>query len=794
MFKLLTLRILDDCAGHIQRCLNENEYYYFCTDYRFEEAGKIYRGNQYAKPLTEDFFSVPNPKPIPSNPKPSPVINISAIVGKNGDGKSTIVELIIRMVNNYIVRKQKNKEYKGNRDLLPIDKVYAELYFLQDNLVYKMFEDKKGNYGIHEIADISQFAAHPELQYLSLYAKDAPDALMSIYTFVSNYSLYAYNVYDFGEEWDRSKPLDTEEQQNEACWLYHVFHKSDGYLTPLALHPYRRSGLIDINLEKSLVQQRLISLFINADEKSYSFRDVFDKRAVALKFADPGFSKLQKVTLKQYLESTWTNDLSIEWAIDEISKAKSKPYTKENYEEILVQLSKVHIFIVQNIINKLIGSDDPNYARFLAEMNSYLQENVPQTFPHKSHGKYKSQQSNIARYIHSLSRLQSTLRNHHISFDECDPYLHIRTQKKEYKAYIRYNTVQLARILLIYQVAQEFEIDPYIIFVKYEDLSEYQKCQHYIIYKVISIINKYPDYRNMMYHNPMEEPFEATDYELQQIFPQINKDIKNGTHITRKLAQAIRFTKTDGKENPNFYIERGSKAGVPLDEQDNAFSLGLGKIKRLKAKLKSDELPPAIYNYEIIFQSEDGSYMGMNTLSSGEKQLLNTLGAIIYHIQNIDSARSVHYKSINLILEEIELYFHPEYQRQFVKRLIRQIHGADLHKIENINITFVTHSPFILSDVPKCNVLFLKDGKPDYGMQENTFGANIHSILKNGFFLPNLPMGDFAHDKIDDLFRTLNGHLFLDEDKERIQRIRQEIALIGEPYLREQLYRLLPNR
>lgn len=183
----------------------------------------------------------------------------------------------------------------------------------------------------------------------------------------------------------------------------------------------------------------------------------------------------------------------------------------------------------------------------------------------------------------------------------------------------------------------------------------------------------------------------------------------------------------------------------------------------------------------------------MSELSSGEKQILGSIGAIIYHLVNIDSAiTNPKYKSINLILEEIELYFHPDYQRKYACLLIRQIHGAQLQSIQNISITFVTHSPFVLSDIPKCNVLFLKDGTPDYQMQENTFGANIHSLLKNGFFLPNLPMGEFAYQKINELFMILNEYRYDPDDKRQIKQLRQLITLIGEPYLRNQaLYKLL---
>lgn len=138
-----------------------------------------------------------------------------------------------------------------------------------------------------------------------------------------------------------------------------------------------------------------------------------------------------------------------------------------------------------------------------------------------------------------------------------------------------------------------------------------------------------------------------------------------------------------------------------------------------------------------------------------------------------------------------ELYFHPEYQRIVVKMLVEKLHAIDFHHIKRINITFVTHSPFILSDIPLCNVLFLKGGKPvTEKMQENTFGANIHGMLRNGFFLPSLPIGEFAHDKINRLFERLNGYKLDSRSQKQKEWFYSNIMRIGEPYLREQLMKL----
>ena len=131
---------------------------------------------------------------------------------------------------------------------------------------------------------------------------------------------------------------------------------------------------------------------------------------------------------------------------------------------------------------------------------------------------------------------------------------------------------------------------------------------------------------------------------------------------------------------------------------------------------------------------------------------------------------------------------HLIFRKIVFSQLLDLIKRAKLGNIKNVNIVFVTHSPFILSDVPKCNVLFLKDGMPKDIMQENTFGANIHSLLKNGFFMPNLPIGEFAYEKINKLFGKLNSGNFNPETD--LDDIYQEILLVGEPFLRNQLLML----
>lgn len=67
-----------------------------------------------------------------------------------------------------------------------------------------------------------------------------------------------------------------------------------------------------------------------------------------------------------------------------------------------------------------------------------------------------------------------------------------------------------------------------------------------------------------------------------------------------------------------------------------------------------------------------------------------------------------------------------------------------------------THSPFVLSDIPQSNVLYIDNGK-DVGcdMGINTFAANVNELLSKSFFLSNGFIGEFAKEKINSLVKYL---------------------------------------
>jgi hypothetical protein len=144
---------------------------------------------------------------------------------------------------------------------------------------------------------------------------------------------------------------------------------------------------------------------------------------------------------------------------------------------------------------------------------------------------------------------------------------------------------------------------------------------------------------------------------------------------------------------------------------------------------------------------------------------------------------------ILLMLDEVDLYMHPEWQRKFLKLLSD---GLDQeYRDKKIQVIITTHSPLVLSDIPRENVVYLKrDGNKckivDGPDMEETFGANIFSLLKDSFFLSKT-MGEFARTRIDKVIDDLEKLKKSPQDLKLKKECRKLIEHIGEPIIRKKL-------
>ena len=153
---------------------------------------------------------------------------------------------------------------------------------------------------------------------------------------------------------------------------------------------------------------------------------------------------------------------------------------------------------------------------------------------------------------------------------------------------------------------------------------------------------------------------------------------------------------------------------------------------------------------EVSAWSDDkGTTFKLSSMSSGEKQVLVALSYVLYHIKNIQSVDEANYRvpyhHINIIFDEVELYFHPDYQRRFLAMLIESLSwtNIDRRKIRSVHILMATHSPFVLTDVLTERTLYLREGKREE-VTAQTFGANYYDLLDNSFFFEKSAIGEIS--------------------------------------------------
>lgn len=289
---------------------------------------------------------------------------------------------------------------------------------------------------------------------------------------------------------------------------------------------------------------------------------------------------------------------------------------------------------------------------------------------------------------------------------------------------------------------------------------------------------------------------------LNQIFSdKIDKDIK----------------KIDKKNYQNFdeFVENYDagifyKELMKLDEKGKVFykkpPYPLGPYNfYFKFNIKTDDLNDELMKglYKYYYESE--MFYGVVTLSnhrnfkdkiswewcgisSGELSNLNLYSRILASVEasNVTVyANGKRNKNIILLLDEPETGLHPEWQRKFLKRLIAFVRV--ILKEYKVQVIIASHSPILISDFPSNNIIFLdKDNESgdckvvESINRENTFAANIHSLYNNSFFLDEVPIGEFAKDKINRILISL-------EKREVTKELYDQIQLIGEPLIRTPL-------
>lgn len=183
--------------------------------------------------------------------------------------------------------------------------------------------------------------------------------------------------------------------------------------------------------------------------------------------------------------------------------------------------------------------------------------------------------------------------------------------------------------------------------------------------------------------------------------------------------------------------------------------------------------------------------------SAGERAFLNIfsyLNSILEFEYLSNHAINGINKNVLLLLDEPDLYCHPEWQREMLHEIIETLEL--LYQEFNFHIIFSTHSPLFLSDMPRENVVLLdktEDGICVVDEDINqTFGANIFDLYNNSFFLSSY-IGEFALRKIAKTIKSISEwyRQSVAISSNELKNAEYMVGLIGEPVLQIKLKKML---
>ena len=204
------------------------------------------------------------------------------------------------------------------------------------------------------------------------------------------------------------------------------------------------------------------------------------------------------------------------------------------------------------------------------------------------------------------------------------------------------------------------------------------------------------------------------------------------------------------------YFEGKSSRGTPfINREDlkilisnfkNSEEYGYFQGNAYKIEVSSSSLSNKDINFNFIellmVEFSELFSVQFENLSDGEIVYFNTFSSIFMEIRKASKDG----RDCVLVLDEPDLNLHPEWCRRFIDDCITLVNNYS-----DVNVQFIiaTHSPYMISDVPKENVFSLevKEKMVEIKRAEKTFAANIIDILSDTFFL-DYSIGEFARKKL----------------------------------------------
>ncbi|WP_028393489.1 AAA family ATPase [Bacillus cihuensis] len=182
----------------------------------------------------------------------------------------------------------------------------------------------------------------------------------------------------------------------------------------------------------------------------------------------------------------------------------------------------------------------------------------------------------------------------------------------------------------------------------------------------------------------------------------------------------------------------------------------------------------------------------IENLSDGETAYLGFFASLYEQVSLLTPTKEKYI----ILLDEPEERMHPELTRNFINELVLFLKDLSEDK-KKFQVIISTHSPFILSDIQSNSIIYLEKDSTGYCKPVkrllNTFGANIHTLLKDGFFMSST-MGEFATNKIKEVISSINDSKIEDVTEEQKNEWLYIINSIGEPLIQNRIMKMFNDK
>lgn len=262
-----------------------------------------------------------------------------------------------------------------------------------------------------------------------------------------------------------------------------------------------------------------------------------------------------------------------------------------------------------------------------------------------------------------------------------------------------------------------------------------------------------------------------------------SKNMKAFESMNNDLINNCRSKQIDYSEILNSYcLKNNWKSEKSSDKKGLAIAIkNRTKISYYNGEKKASDFY-ADFNDMFRNRSEE-PFRIVFDLSAGEMTFLSAF-ARIFRVSQANTSKDK-IKPCLILLDEAELSLHPRWQQSYINTLVELI--PKFFGERSVQVIIATHSPIMLSDIPKQNTLYLANYE-DSDIPES-FCANIFQLFRYSFFLDESAIGCFAERKLKSLVLKISSIKNADPKNidAMIKKIQNEIGMIGDRLLRKRV-------